>query len=168
MTDLFGTTLGHGPGGFLTGTTTDTGQSILGGTGVESGLSTRTIINRIEAIIDRNLVGSPQFQFEQVQVPLFNLQEASKNISDALNKQITIRENQRAVDQEQVRNQQIAQNVINEGFTGALGDLTKSLGDVGKGGFDPIKFFTDNPLIGGIGIGGLAVGAIILFLVLRK
>ncbi len=91
--------LGHGLGGFIEGTTTDTGQSILGGTtgeGVESGLSLRRITNRIEAIIDRNLVGSPQFQFEQVQVPLFNLEQASKNISDALNENITIRENQRA------------------------------------------------------------------------
>jgi len=78
--------LGHGLGGFLTGTTTDTGQSILGGSGVESGLSTRNIINRIEAIIDRNLVGSPQFQFEQVQVPIFNLQQASLDISSALNR----------------------------------------------------------------------------------
>jgi len=160
--------LGHGLGGFLTGTTTDTGQSILGGTGVESGLSTRRIINRIEAIIDRNLVGSPQFQFEQVQVPLFNLDQATKGLSDAINEQITIRENQRAADQEQVRNQQIAQTSINEQFTTSLGDLSKSLGDIGKGGFDPIKFFTDNPLIGGIGIGGLAVGAVVLLVLLRK
>ncbi len=159
--------LGHGLGGFLTGTTTDTGQSILGGSGVQSGLSTRNIINRIEAIVDRNLVGSPQFQFEQVQVPLFNLEQASKNISDALNENITIREDQRAADQEAFRNQQILQNTINEGFTTSLGDLSKALGDIGKGGFDPIKFFTDNPLIGGIGIGGLAVGAVVLLVLLK-
>jgi len=169
MVDLFGTTLGHGPGGFIEGTTLDTGQSILGsGGGIESGLSTRNIINRIQAIVDRNLIATPQFQFEQVQVPLFNLGEASKTLSDTINEQITIRENQRAADQEQARNQQILQTSINEQFTNSLADLSKSLGDIGQGGFDPIKFFTDNPLIGGIGIGGLAVGAVVLLVLLRK
>jgi len=146
------------------GTSESRGGQVFGTNGgIESGLSTRNIINRIEAIVDRNLVGSPQFQFEQVQVPLFDL-------SKSINEQITIRENQRAADQEQVRNQQIAQTSINEQFTNSLADLSKSLGDIGKGGgdFDPIKFFTDNPLIGGIGIGGLAVGAVVLFLLIKR
>jgi len=160
--------LGHGPGGFVEGTTRDTGQSILGGSGVESGLSTRNIINRIQDLVDRNLVASTQFQFENVQVPLFNLGEASKNITSALNENITIREQQRAIDQEAFTNQQILQTSINEGFTNALGDISKSLGDIGKGGFDPIKFFTDNPILGGIGIGGLAVGAVVLLVLLKR
>jgi len=159
-----------GPGGFITGTTTDTGQSILGGGtggGVESGLSTRTILNQIQDLVDRNIVQSTQFQFEKVQVPLFDLGQASQEISSALNQQIQIREQQRAVDQESVRNQQILQTSINEQFTSSLGDLSKSLGDLGKGGFDPIGFFTDNPLIGGIGIGGLLVGGVVLLVLLR-
>lgn len=70
---------------------------------IESGLSTRRILNRIQDIQDRNLVGSTQFQFDKVQVPLFNLAENQKKIgesitrnSDAINEQIKIREAQRA------------------------------------------------------------------------
>ncbi len=160
--------LGHGLGGFLTGTTTDTGQSILGGAGVESGLSTRNIINRIEAIIDRNLVGSPQFQFEQVQVPLFELGQASLDISGALSEQVAIREEQLARTQEAIRNQQIFTDEVNQRLSQQVTELGQSLGDIGQGGFDPLKFFTDNPLLGGIGIGGLAVGAVVLFLLIKK
>jgi len=46
-------------------------------------------------------------------------------------------------------------------------ELGESLKGISAGGFDPIKFFTDNPLIGGIGIGGLLVGGVVLLLVLR-
>lgn len=108
------------------------------------------------------------FRQATVTTNLLALGDASKNITDALNEQITIRENQRAADNDAFLNQQILQTNINEGFTNALGDITKSLGDIGKGGFDPIKFLTDNPLIGGIGIGGLAVGAVVLFLVIKS
>ena len=84
---------------------------------------------------------------------LVGLGEAAVGISGALSEQVTIREEQLARTQEQIRNQQIAIEAISEGQAGAA--------------FDPIKFLTDNPLIGGIGIGGLAVGAVILLILLR-
>ena len=122
----------------------------------------------LQDLVDRNLIASTQFQFERVQVPLFELGQASKNISSALNEQITIRENQRAVDNEALRNQQIAQASINEQFTKSLGDISQSFSEISQGGIDPLKFLTDNPLIGGIGIGGLTVGAVVLLLLLRR
>ena len=95
-------------GGFVSGSKTNTGQSILGGStgqGVESGLSTRNILNRIQDIQDTNLVGSTGFQFNNVQVPLMNLQtnqialgQSSIDASRAINEQIAIREAQRQAD----------------------------------------------------------------------
>lgn len=99
---------------------------------------------------------------------LFKLGSASVDITTALNEQITIREDQLARTQESIRNNQILQTNINESFTNTLGDISNALGDIGKGGFDPIKFFTDNPLLGGIGVGGLLVGGVVLFLVLKR
>jgi len=92
--------------------------------------------------------------FELQATQLVGLGEAAVGISGALSEQVAIREEQLARTQEQIRNQQLAINAITEGRAGA--------------GFDPIKFFTDNPLIGGIGIGGLAVGGIILLILLRR
>ena len=95
-------------GGFVSGSKTNTGQSILGGStgqGVESGLSTRNILNRIQDIQDTNLVGSTGFQFNNVQVPLMNLQtnqialgQSSIDASRSINEQIAIREAQRQTD----------------------------------------------------------------------
>jgi hypothetical protein len=95
-------------GGFVSGSKTNTGQSILGGStgqGVESGLSTRNILNRIQDIQDTNLVGSTGFQFNNVQVPLMNLQtnqialgQSSIDASRSINEQIAIREAQRQAD----------------------------------------------------------------------
>jgi len=168
-------TLGHGTGGFLdsinispvvtglTGAATITGTSTIQSTLSESFVQAR-------AILDNILSGGELPETFRESVTTFNLLElgdASKDITDALNEQITIRENQRAADQEAARNRQIAQTSINEAFTNTLADLGKSFSDLGQGGFDPIKFVTDNPLLGGIGIGGLAVGAVVLFLVLK-
>jgi len=94
------------------------------------------------------------FQLQATQ--LVGLGQASIDISGALSEQVAIREEQKARIEEQLRNQQIAINAISEGQAGSVT------------GFDPIAFFTENPLIGGIGIGGLAVGAIVLLLLLRR
>jgi len=156
--------IGSGPVPGLTGsrivTGTATGQSTLS----DSFLQARSILDNI-------LSGGelPETFRESVTTAnLLGLGQASLDISKALNEQITIRENQRAIDQEAARNNQILQNSINEAFTTTLGDIGKSISDIGKGGFDPIKFITDNPLLGGIGIGGLAVGAVVLFLVIKS
>lgn len=96
------------------------------------------------------------------------LGEASIDISQALSEQVTIREQQRVFDQEALRNTQIVVGQINEKLSRQVTELGESLKGISTGGFDPIKFFTDNPLIGGIGIGGLVVGGIVLLLVLRR
>jgi hypothetical protein len=150
-------------GGFLTGTTTNTGQSIMGGgtgEGVESGLSTRRIINNIQNIIDGNLVSSPEYQFNQVQVPLMNLatnqvkigesiigiNQNQQILSDGLNNQIAIRESQRTDDQAFVKEVQDQINSDNAG-----GDS--------KGFFEGLAFpkISNNILIAG----GLVVGGIL-------
>lgn len=170
--------LGPGDPGFLssvgrtvfkTGTGADITSSRVDSTikQIESGLSTRRILNRIEDITDRNLLQSTQFQFENIFTPLAGLGEASKTISDALNEQIIIREQQRSADNEALQNQAIALGQVNERLSSQVTELGKSLGDIGSGA-NPLKFLTDNPLIGGIGIGGLAVGGIVLLLLLRR
>jgi len=161
--------LGHGLGGFIEGTTRDTGQTI---TGQISDLTASQRIPLIESFnnLQRFLAGGElpeSFRQATVTENLLGLGQASIDISQALSEQVTIREDQLARTQEAIRNNQILQTNINEQFTKAFGDLTNTLGNIGQGGFDPIQFFTDNPLIGGIGIGGLAVGAVVLFLVLK-
>lgn len=106
-----------------------------------------------ESIVTQNLLG---------------LGQASIDISGALSEQVTIREQQRARTQEQIRNQSIAIGEINERVSRQLIELGDSLGGISTGGFDPIKFFTDNPLFAGISIGGLLVGGVVLLLLLRR
>jgi len=88
---------------------------------------------------------------------------ASIDISQALSEQVAIREQQLARTQEQIRNQSIALGQINERLSRQVTELGQSIG-----GFDPVKFFTDNPIIGGIGIGGLLVGGVVLLILLRR
>jgi len=167
--------LGHGTGGFLDTITTSPIVTGLTGTATISGTSTiqatlSESFAQARAILDNILSGGelPETFRESVTTAnLLGLGQASIDISQALSEQVAIREEQLARTQESIRNNQILQTNINEQFTKAFGDLSNSLGDIGKGGFDPIQFFTDNPLIGGIGIGGLLVGGVVLFLVLK-
>ena len=98
---------------------------------------------------------------------LLGLGQASIDISSALSEQVTIREQQLARTTEAIRNQRIFTESINERLSQQITALGKSFGDINTQQFDPIKFFTDNPLIGGIGIGGLLVGGVILLIALR-
>ena len=168
--------LGHGTvGGFLDQGGVDTGSTGLFGDRTVTGTATSdaTLSDSFQSaktILDNILagIGLPLTQRQQTtDTNLINLGFASLDISKALNEQVTIRENQLARTQESIRNNQILQTNVNESFTKTLGDISKSLSDIGKGGFDPIKFFTDNPLIGGIGIGGLLVGGVVLLVVLK-
>jgi len=99
---------------------------------------------------------------------LIGLGEASIDISNALSEQVTIRENNLVRIQDQFQNQQIALGQVNQRLSQDVTELGQSITDLGKGqNFDPVKFFTENPLIGGIGIGGLLVGGIVLFLLIK-
>jgi len=167
--------LGHGTGGFLDSITTSPIVTGLTGTATITGTATTQAslsdsFAQAKAILDNILSGGelPETFRESVTTAnLLGLGQASIDISQALSEQVTIREEQLARTQEAIRNNQILQTNINEQFTKAFGDLTNTLGNVGQGGFDPIKFFTDNPLLGGIGIGGLLVGGVVLLLVLK-
>ena len=139
-------------------------ESIKGTTFVTTDVLSPSIVpGSTQTIID-NLKN--QF-FDLTRLNLIGLGEASIDISTALNEQITIREQQRAVDLEQASNQQIQINQLNERLSRQVQELGDSLKNIGSGGFDPIKFLTDNPIFAGIGIGGLVVGGVVLFLVLR-
>lgn len=142
-------------------------QTIVGGLAVETGTTT-TFIERIPTLIsEQNLLTSVRTQ-QGIQKALAGLGQASLDISSALNEQITIREQTISKTTEALKNQQLFTQSVQEKLNQDIAGLTKSISDLGKGGFDPIKFFTDNPLIGGIGIGGLAVGAVVLLLLIKR
>ncbi len=109
------------------------------------------------------------FRQSTVTQNLLGLGQASIDISGALSEQVAIREQQRVQTNEALENQAIALGQVNERLSTQIQEIGNSLKNIGSGqGFDPLKFFTDNPILGGIGIGGLAVGAVVLLLVLRK
>ena len=139
-------------------------ESIKGTTFVTTNILSPSIVSGSTQTIIDNLKNS---FFDVTRLKLTGLEEASFDISAALNENITIREDQRAVEQEAVRNQQIQINQLNERLSKQVQELGDALKDIGSGGFDIIKFFTDNPIFAGIGIGGLAVGGVVLLLVLR-
>ena len=66
-----------------------------------------------------------------------------------------------------MKNTQIVVSHINEILHRQVQERGEALSNIGSSDFNPIKFYTDNPLIGCIGIGGLAVGAVVLLLVLK-
>ena len=139
-------------------------ESIKGTTFVTTDVLRPSIIQDSTSIILENLKKS---FFDVTRFNLLALGEASLDISQALNENITIREQQRAIDVESVANQQIQINQLNERLSKQVQELGDALKNIGSGGFDPIKFFTDNPIFLGLGIGGLAVGGVVLLLVLR-
>jgi len=158
-----------GPGGFISGTTRDTGQTITGQS-ISTQVASSPIFQQSASIFQNILSGGglpESFKESVVSQNLIGLGQASLDISSALNEQITIRENQRKIDNESLQNTQLAIGQINERLSRQVTELSKSFSEINTGDFDPIKFFTDNPLIGGIGIGGLAVGAVVLLLVLK-
>lgn len=110
----------------------------------------------------------PPSQFEAVTTRnLLGLGQASIDISQALSEQVAIREQQRTKDNEALQNTQIALGQINERLSRQVTELGQLFGGITATGFDPLKFLTDNPLIGGIGIGGLLVGGVVLLVLLR-
>ena len=157
-------------GGFVSGSKTNTGQSILGGStgeGVESGLSTRNILNRIQDIQDTNLVGSTGFQFNNVQVPLMNLQtnqialgQSSIDASRSINEQIAIREAQRQADLGFSTQIQDQLNAHVESVNTAAGSSAAGSSDSFFDGFPALPSFEQlkTPLI----IAGAALAALII------
>lgn len=98
---------------------------------------------------------------------LLGLGEASLDISGALSEEVAVRERQRIEITDAIKRQEVFTTQVNERLSQQVTQLGESL-KTGAGGFDPIKFFTENPLFLGLSVGGLAVGAVVLLLVLRK
>ncbi len=152
------------------------GQELFGSNNeIESGLSTRRILNQIEDLEDSNLINSTQFQFDNVFVPLKNLGDSSVDISNALEQQIKIREEQRQADLGFSVELQNQLNEINQRLSGQVSDLGNAISDVSKGldKENPAPFLPFNlpsfeqiktPLL----IGGLIVGGILGLKFLRK
>ena len=161
----------RGPGGFLTGTTRDTGQTITGqavSPRVSQSVSFQQSLSRIQNILAGGELPETFRQSITTQ-NLLGLGQASVDISSALSEQIAIREQQRVQTNEAIANQAARIGQINERVSTQLTQLGNSLKNIGSGqGFEPLKFLTDNPLLGGIGVGGLAVGGIVLLLLLRR
>ena len=139
-------------------------ESIKGTTFVTTDVLRPSIIQDSTSIILENLKKS---FFDLTTFNLEALGQATIGLKAATDEQIVIREKQRKVDVDQVNNQQIQINQLNERLSRQVQELGDALKDIGSGGFDPIKFFTDNPIFLGLGIGGLAVGGVVLLLVLR-
>ena len=140
-------------------------KSIKGTTFVTTDVLRPSIIQDSTSIILENLKNS---FFDLTRFNLLALGAASEDISFALNENLTRIETDRKIDVERVSNQQIQINQLNERLSKQVQELGDALKNIGSGGFDLIKFLTDNPLIGGIGIGGLAVAGVVLFLVLKR
>ena len=126
-------------------------ESIKGTTFVTTDVLSPSIVSGSTQTIIDNLKNS---FFDVTRFNLIGLGEASLDISKALNENITIREQQRAIDVETVSNQQIQINQLNERLSKQVSELGQAFSNLGSGGFDPIKFLFDNPIFAGIGIGG--------------
>jgi len=144
--------LGHGTGGFIEGTTTDTGQTITGQTGdlSSSFTSAATIFSNILSGI-----GLPASQTETQIGEAFTLQ--SQNFTSKINELITIREQDISKINENFRNFAISKDVQNEQPGATPQTITESL-----------KFgLTD--LQATLGGSGLIIGIVIVgFLILKK
>lgn len=160
LTDSFGSkTFSGASGGSLFGSNQE----------IESGLSTRRILNRIEDITDRNTLSSTQFQFDNIFTPLSNLGQGQQSINKALEEQakalgqqIEIREQQRAETNASISGLSDFISEVNsrlsEQVTG-LGNQNASGGGVG----DIFGKIGSSLGFGAIG-GALAVGAAILII----
>ena len=141
------------------------GQSFGESEFIQSGQSTRDIIEQTQQIQRRNLLGSVNVQ-ELIHENLIGLGKASVDISEAVGEQIRIREQQKQA-AESSRQQ------LREDFEETKGILSEQVVNLGKipaagSGFDPIGFFTNNPLLLGLSAGGLAVGGIALLLLIKS
>jgi len=162
-------TLGHGPGGFLD--QINTSPIVTGLFGTSTVITTASGIpvlqtERLNRITESAATSTRDILQRQNITQL--LGQASVDVTNALSENIQIREDQRARDNEAVANQQIQINQINERLSGQVTDLGQSLEDLASGASNPLEFLTQNPLFLGLGIGGIAVGAIVLLLLIKK
>ena len=139
-------------------------ESIKGTTFVTTDVLRPSIIQDSTSIILENLKKS---FFDVTRFNLLALGADSEDISFALNENLTRIEIDRKIDVESVANKQIQINQLNERLSKQVSELGQALSNLGSGGFDPIKFLFDNPIFAGIGIGGLLVGGVVLFLVIK-
>lgn len=162
-----------GPGGFLTGTTTDTGQTITGqavSPQVSQSISFQESLARFQNILSG---GELPETFRQATFSANQLEigGALNTLSLGLNEQINVRETQRTETNSAI--QMLAGSVeeVNARISQQLQQLGQAVSQTAEGGktnINPFAFLTENPLFAGIGVGGLAVGGIVLLLLLRR
>ena len=102
---------------------------------------------------------------------LFRLGQSQIDISNALEENVKIRESQRKETFASINGLADAVASINERTSKQLTELGDSVMDISKkqnASDNPLGFLTNNPIAFGLGAGGLAVGALALFLILRK
>lgn len=130
---------------------------------IQSGQSTQDIIDisrfreRINGLLSSNVQN-------QIHDNLIGLGNASVDISKALSEQDS-------KVQEQFRQLTDFLNSFNERVSGQLIDLGGSVSDASAAATEsnnPLGFIFDNPLLFGLGTGGLVVGGIVLILLLKR
>ena len=150
------------------------GGSLFGSNeSITSGESTNQIIDYSRQLEVENSLSKTSL-FNNLQINNRNLENlglASLDISKALNDNIAIREKQREETFASINGLADIVASINERVSGQLQDLGQAVTDVSKaqdGTGNPLDFMFKNPILFGLGAGGLAVAGVALLLVLRR
>lgn len=149
-------------GGFVEGTTLDTGQTITG----QEGDTSTSFIQSFQNLQNILQGGELPETFRQA--------TTTRNLID-LGIQQTIIGEQQTVFGGNIGDLSEALNILNERVSSQLSKLGESVteasvaaGQATASQSNPLSFLTNNPLLFGLGAGGLAVGAIALFILLKR
>ena len=167
-------------GGFISGTTRNTGQTITGQEVLQSDKGAQQNLFNFQDFLSggRN---NPQSASQNINTNLLNLGQASRDLSKGLNQQIEIRETQRAETFGAINslanitgeiNQRLSSQVTALGQSQSQGSSSQGEENIlGKFGADIQELFTGNRdfLANPFGSTALLVGGgIVLFLLLRR
>jgi hypothetical protein len=103
-------------------------------------------------------------------VNLFKLGSASQDLSGAIAQQAQVREEQRAETFSSINSLSEIVGQVNERLSTQvtnLGESVQQASSAASGKDNPLGFLTQNPLLFGLGVGGLAVAGIVLIIALK-
>ena len=154
--------LGQKSGASLFGTN----ESISSGKSSSIIESISSKLSKENSILKSNLFNQQEINSSN----LINLGKASIDISTALNNNIQIREDQRAETFGAINGLADIVGSINERLSKQVTELGQSVTDVSKAqdGDNPLSFLTKNPLLFGLGTGGLIAAGVAAFILLKR